>query len=205
MHTWSLSSVHVSVTGPWISGTLTHSYNVPPRDLQRSYGSALLMNEWLFSLPCHRSSVGLWFWQMIQIHLVFLTSDRSAPPASAKWCCLLEKNKLFWRDLQKALWLQHGLGENVAVPEKWVSMGKKSTWVNFFLRLLRFCWGPGSFAWRKSTTVPFITCEGHESFIFCAQWKIPLSIGIPLDIMWQMHPSVMPAAAFFFGFWHATS
>lgn len=103
-YTWSLSSVSVSVTGPWISVTLTHSYNIPLRDLRHSYGSALLEYEWLFSLPCHRSSAGPWFWRMIQIHLVFLTWARSAPPASAKWCCLPEKNKLFWRDVQKALW-----------------------------------------------------------------------------------------------------
>lgn len=133
MHTWSLSSVHVSVTGPWISVTLTHSYNIPLRDLRRSYGSALLMCEWLFSLPCHRSSAGLWFWQMIQIHLVFLTWAHSAPPASAKWCCLPEKNKLFWRDVQKALWwLNWGAGWERTWPERAISRGRKSAWVKFF-------------------------------------------------------------------------
>lgn len=158
---------------PWISVTLTHSYNIPLRDLQRSYGSTLLMNEWLFSLPCHRSSVGLWFWQMIQIHLVFLTWDCSAPPASAKWCCLLEKNKLFWRDIQKALWLQHRLEEDMAVPEKWVSMGKKIYLNEFFLGLLRFCWGAGNLCMKKVNNGPIYNLWGPWKFHFLCTVKDP--------------------------------
>lgn len=166
------------------------------------------MYEWLFSLPCHRSSAGLWFWQMIQIHLVFLTWARSAPPANAKRCCLPEKNKLFWRDVQKALWW---LNCSPGWKQAWLRLKGASQWGENLLGLIFFldCWcfvgEQATFAWRMSTTVPFITYDDHENFIFCAQWKIPLSIGVPFDIMWQMHPNGMPAPTFFFDFWHTTS
>ena len=172
VHTWSLSSVCVSVMGPWISAPLTRSYNIPLHDLWCSYSSALLMYEWLFSLTCHRSSAGLWFWQMIQIHLVFLTWACSAPLTSAKWCWLPEKNSLFWRDVQKALWwLNCGPGWEQA----WLCLKGGSQWGENLLGWIFFwdCWcfdgEQAIFTRRKSTTVSFIIYDDYESFIFSAQ------------------------------------
>lgn len=172
-HTWSLSSVRVSVTGPWISVTLTHSYNIPLRDSQRSSSSALFNHEWLFSLPCHRSSAGRWFWQMIQIHLVLLTWACSAPPASAKWCCLPGKNKLFWRDIQKALWWL-----NCGWERTWLLLKGGSQWGEnllgwIFLGPLTFCWEAGNLLMKKVNNGPIYNLRWPWKFHFLCTVKAP--------------------------------